>query len=108
MASDAVQSKRPRIVNFTLHPVSFPLFRHGCASLEFSVWQVTGFLHVQRMENLFLRELMHILTADSLHNLPENDIADVAVGETFTGGGCWPESVDSGKSFVASIFIIAH
>ena len=81
MSGDAAEAIRPRIVDFSLHPVIAALLGRRGAAAEFFAGQVAGFAHAQRGEEMLVREPIEVLPARGFHDLAEHDVAHVAIGE---------------------------
>ena len=81
MPRDSAQSPRAGIVYLTLHPAFVTLFRHRGPDPQRFRRKIAGLQHPERLENRLPRKLVHILSADSLHKVSEDNKADVAVNE---------------------------
>ncbi len=82
VSGDPTKLRCAGIVDFALHPMAIALLR-GRGTLPQRIrWQVAGFLHSQRLEQMLLREFVHILAADLANDLGQNDVIHVRVDES--------------------------
>src|SRR5439155_14475418 len=86
VARDAAEQMSSRVVYVTLNPFSLALLGWRRSRLKSFARQIAGLFHAERPKDVFLRKLMHSLTADAADNLAEQNEIDVGVNESRAGG----------------------
>ena len=107
MASHAAQEKGARIVDFARDPPAVAFFRGSRSFRQSALRLESGLPQPQWLEDLLVGKPIERFAADFLHQLPENDITDVAVDEFCSGlrGGSEPIDLFQGSLFARAVVV---
>ena len=107
VARDAAEQVRARIVHLALEHDAFAALGGRGPRPEGRAGVVRGVAHAERLVEVVAREDVEPLPRDLLHQLAEDDVADVAVEEALARLALRDERVDAGEGVGAAALVVA-